>query len=109
MAKYMYLFIGGNVPDELREENGKDWMNWLEKLSSTGKMVEMGAPLDAGVVIESADSAPREFSWENDSGVGGYTIVEADSSSEAHKLLEGCPQLDPRFGGTVEIRPIMDM
>jgi len=105
----MYLFRGGNVPDELREQNGKDWMNWLQALGSTGKMIEMGAPLDSGVVIDSADSAPREFSWENDSGVGGYTIIEADSTGEAHKLLEGCPQLDKRFGGKVEIRPIAEM
>jgi hypothetical protein len=39
--------------------------------------------------------------------LGGYYLVEADSIDEAAKLAEQIPSA--RFGGSVEVRPIVEM
>ena len=109
MSKFVYLFKGGNVPTELREQNMKDWMSWLGKLQAEGVLADMGAPLDTGVVLHN-DGTAHDFTWENDSCIGGFSVIEVSDIETAKGLLEGCPQLDPQYGdGSVEVRPMMDV
>lgn len=108
MAKFLYLYRGGNVPEDLRDQNMKDWMGWIESLQKSGKLVDVGAPLDEGRVIKN-DGSSEAFKWDGaNSGVGGWSVVEVSDIDEAVSLTKGCPQLDPKYGdGSIEVRPII--
>ncbi len=109
MAKYVFLFRGGNVPNELREKNMNDWAGWIKDMRDKDALADVGAPLNEGRVVESNGST-HDFSWEDDSGVGGYSVVNASSLDEAVALTEGCPQLAQEYGGgSIEVREFIEV
>lgn len=109
MAKFVYLYRGGNVPEDLRAKNMDDWSAWIKDMSDKDAMVDIGAPMAGGKVV-SLSNGTRDFSWESDSGVGGYSVVKAASLDEAVTLTEGCPQLAEEYGaGTIEVREFIEV
>ena len=109
MSKFAMLFIGGTIPEDKREQNMNDWMEWHGKLQSSGSVVDAGAPFGNKSKVVSANGA-KDYDWDKDSNVGGYLVVEAADVDVAVKLTEGCPGLDPVYGdGLVEVREIIQM
>lgn len=105
MTKFAYLFVGGLVKDDEREQNMKDWTNWIGKLGQ--KLVD-GAPFgDKSKRLDSPDDV-KTYDWKKHSNVGGYCIVETTDLNEAVELVKDCPQF--AYGnGSVEVREIMAM
>ena len=108
MAKFVFLYKGGNVPDELREKNNDDWETWIKEMSDRDAFVDIGAPLDGGQVV--SPSGTKTFNWESDSGISGYSVVKAGNMDEAVALTEGCPQLAEEYGGgSIEVREYIEV
>lgn len=95
MAKYVYVYAGGQMAEtpEAQEQAMQSWGAWFGTLG--GAVTDMGNPFGASVTVKAggAEGGPG--------GAGGYSIVEADSLTDAAAKAKGCPVLDG--GGTVEV------
>jgi YCII-related domain len=90
MGKYVYVYKGGSMPET--EEEGKAvmeaWMSWLGGLGDS--VVDVGNPFGASSAVGGSAS-----------GLGGYSIINADSLDDAVSKADGCPIL--AAGGAVEV------
>lgn len=110
MEKFALLYIGGNIPEDLTEENNVAWGDWLESLGEKGVLVDGGAPFGSeDKVVYSVDKV-RDFDWDKDSGVSGYTIIQAEDMDAAVDIAMSCPQLPEKYGdGVVEVHKLAAM
>jgi len=97
MAKYVFLYKGGGMPES--EEEGKRlmaaWTGWLEGLGDSA--VDWGNPFGASTAVGGSAS-----------GITGYTIVDATSLDDAAGKAKGCPILNGGRG-TVEVYEALAM
>ncbi|HLK14586.1 MAG TPA: YciI family protein [Fimbriimonadaceae bacterium] len=111
MSEFLYLYRGSRPsgsPEEMQQVMQK-WMNWLSELGSKGHLKAPGHPLEqSGKVVTGKARVVTDGPFAEKDVVGGYSIVEAKSIEEATELANGCPIFD-FAGGTVEVRPIMQM
>jgi len=96
MAKFVYVYTGGQMAEtpQAQEQAMQAWGAWFGTLGDS--VADMGNPFGNSATVSSdgvADGAA--------SGAGGYSIVSADSLSDAAAKAKGCPVLSS--GGTVEI------
>lgn len=93
-------------PEEFQAEL-KLWENWIGGIAAQGKLVGSEA-LDYNGKVLHADGTITDGPFtEVKEIIGGYTTIKAADFSEALQLAQGCPVFVS--GGTVEIRPIMDL
>ena len=104
MAKYLFTYHGGGVP-ESEEEGAKvmaAWETWMGTLGSA--LVEPGNPVGpSATVAADGTTAPSNGA----DTVTGYSIVEAGDLDAALALAMGCPIRDA--GGSVEVGEIVPM
>jgi hypothetical protein len=100
MPKYMVLYRSSvtmremaNMSDEDAQAGMALWMQWATN-AGTG-LVDMGAPLGRVSVV--GDSA------EISNGITGFSILEADSTDAATKLLDGHPHLHSPGNPSIEV------
>lgn len=113
MAKYMYLFRGGDSrresqsPEEMQAHMQK-WGVWMKGLAEKGILVD-GLPLGKeGKVVSGEKKVVTDGPFaEGKEIVGGYLIVNADSLDNAVEISHGCPLFE--HDGQVEVREIMSM
>jgi hypothetical protein len=95
VGRYLFAYRGSAVsmsPQE-REASMAAWAAWFRSLG--GAVLDMGAPFGASAsVSQSSDGAAA-------GGLGGYSIVSADSLAAASELARGCPVL--AGGGSVDV------
>jgi len=91
MAKFLYLYTGGNPPADAAEGQKvmQAWMAYFGRMGS--RIVDGGAPLGAR---QSVAGAPA-------SAASGYSLIEAGDLAEAVKLTDGHPHL--ASGGAIEV------
>ena len=98
MAKYVYLYKGGGMPET--EEEGKRvmeaWTAWFGALG--GAVVDMGNPFGASASTNGNGT----------SGITGYSIVDAADLAAAVDMSKGCPILASPAGG-VEVYEALSM
>ena len=112
MAKYMYLFRGGDdgmaaLSPEEKEAHMQAWGAWMGELAQGGTLVD-GLPLaregkrvtGGNVVTDGPYAEGKEV-------VGGYVVVNAGGLDEAVELSKKCPIFEN--GGQIEVREILDM
>jgi hypothetical protein len=91
MAKFVYIYTGGSVPES--EEEGKKvmqaWMDWLGGMGD--HVTDVGNPFGASKSVNGGATL----------GASGYSIVDAGSLDEATTHAKGCPVL--AGGGNVEV------
>ncbi len=92
-------------PDQARE-SGDKWHSWAQALNASGCLVT-GAQLQPGGLCVTPDQTVVDGTFGNDHVMGGYFVVRASSLADASELAQGCPVL--QNGGTVEVRPIIDV
>jgi hypothetical protein len=104
MAKYLYVYHGGDAMPQSKEEIDKvmqAWGGWFGSLGASlvdgGNPVGKSTTVKNGSVIANGGANP----------VSGYSIVEASSVEDAAAKARGCPLL--AHGGSVEIAEIMPM
>jgi len=109
MAKFVYLYIGGVVPPEKRDQNMKDWGEWTRAIAESGHYKD-GAPFGNVGNSMHSDGLVTPYDWKKDSNVTGFSLIEAEDHEEAMQLAKDCPQLNPEYGeGTLEVREWVSM
>ena len=102
MAKYVYLYSGGSMP-ETEAEQAQVMQAWSDWLGAAGdKLVDGGAPLGQKKSI-----APDGAVSDGGGAITGYSIVEAETIDDAITFAKGCPHL--AAGGTVEVSEAVEM
>ena len=83
-------------------------MNWLKELGARGHVKAPGHPLErTGKLVSGRSKSVTDGPFVEKDMVGGYTLIEAKDLAHATELSMGCPIFDN--GGTVEVRPIIQM
>jgi hypothetical protein len=97
MAKFVYIYTGGGMPDS--EEEGKRSMEaWQAFLGGFGdKLVDMGAPFGASQAVNGNGALKAS----------GYSVVTADSLADAVEPAKDCPIFER--GGNVEVYETIEM
>jgi hypothetical protein len=103
MAKYLYVYHGGSMPQSKEEGERvmQAWMGWFGQLGAS--VVDGGNPVGKSTTVKNG-------SVEKNGGanpVGGYSIIEASSTEDAVAKAKGCPILVA--GGSVEVAEILPM
>jgi hypothetical protein len=99
MGKYMILYRSSMSPQEQmgtpeQAQAGMEaWMNWAGNAGPA--LIDMGSPL--GTVATAGAAGDTGV------GVGGYSVLEADSPDAVKKLLDGHPHLSAPGGSFIEI------
>jgi len=103
MAKYVYLYTGGEMAQtpEAQQQVMQAWMAWFGELGEA--IIDGGNPFGGANSVLADGSVTGKAS----SGVGGYTLINADSLDDATTLAKGCPQL--AAGGAVEVHEALEM
>ena len=102
MAKFLYLYSGGQMAEtpEAQEEAMQVWTAWFGGLGDS--VVDIGNPFAASSTVTTG--GPTEGAT---SKLGGYSIINAESLTEAAKKADGCPVL--QSGGSVEVYEALPM
>jgi hypothetical protein len=112
MSEFVYLYRGGQQmpgsPEQAQQQMQK-WMGWLKDLTARGHIKDPGHPLEStGKIVAGKPKIVTDGPFaEAKDMIGGYTIVHAADLTHAAELTIGCPIFE--VGGTVEVRPIMQM
>jgi hypothetical protein len=103
MAKYAYIYTGGRMAEtpEARQQAVQAWGAWFGELGEA--LIEGGNPFAASATVRADGSVTGSGA----SGIGGYSLVSADSLEAATTLAKGCPVLGD--GGTVEVYEAVEM
>ena len=113
MKEFLFVFrndyksIPTGSPEELQALT-KKWMDWVGGIAAQNKLVDRGNRLGSdGKVVKGNNVITDGPYMETKELIGGYTIVKANSYTEAVELAKGCPILV--LGGNVEVREINPM
>lgn len=103
MAQYIITYLGGDQPStpEEGQEHFAKYKKWLSNLGDA--MVSPANPLKATHTIK----ADGSISAGGNTGMSGYTIIEADSIEAALEMSQTCPFLE--INGTLEVSELMTM
>jgi len=115
MAEYILLYR--NTTEARREtmgspekaqQNMKKWRAWFDEMGRQGQLKAIGQPLEeAGKVVGKKKTITDGPYAETKDLVGGYSLIEAPNLDEAARIASGCPIIEN--GGSVEVRPVMQM
>ena len=99
MANYVFLFVGGWMPEgeDDREKVMAEWRKWFEEMGDA--VVDPGGPLGQAAGVSSGGGEAAD--------VNGYTVVKADGIEAAKGLAKNSPHLDA--GGTVSVHEILEI
>ena len=114
MKEFLLIFRRDITTNELQpspeqmQAMMKNWQDWLGSIAAQNKLVAAGNSLaPAGKVVKTGNVITDGPYVETKEGVGGYSIIKADSIEEAAELSKGCPILAMK--GNVEVREIIAM
>lgn len=103
MAKYIIIYLGGNLPSS-PEEGQRHFEKYRMWLSSLGDAVISPAnPLKATSVVNPDGTVTAGST----TAMSGFTIIEANSQEAALEMAKSCPFLE--IGGTLEVSELIQM
>ena len=100
MAKYLVLYrskvsaaeqMEGASPEDA-QAGMEAWMQWAGKVGDA--MVDMGSPLQTVATVGGSDDSAY---------IGGFSILEADSTEAAKALVDGHPHLMSPGDPSIEV------
>ncbi|HET9777930.1 MAG TPA: hypothetical protein VFP81_01465 [Propionibacteriaceae bacterium] len=102
MAKFVYLYSGGQIAEtpEAQEESMQLWTSWFGSIGES--LVDMGNPFSVGSTVTAGGASDGGASK-----LSGYSIVNAESLTEAASKAGGCPVL--QSGGSIEVYEALPM
>jgi hypothetical protein len=98
MANYLLAYKGGGAMPETEDERQAlmaAWGGWFENLGEA--VVDPGNPFGPSKAV-AGDGSVRDG---NDSGLTGYSVLNAGDLGAATEMAKGCPLLGN--GGSVEV------
>lgn len=94
-------------PKEM-EELAHAHMAWTEKLAESGHLISGDGLHENGILISGKDAIVKDGPYmESKEVIGGYYLLQAENMEIMVELAKECPC--HIWGGTTEIRPILDM
>jgi hypothetical protein len=113
--KYVILLLNTEAAGNITEEEGRAWYGevgaWYEKNGGgSGKLVESGYQLQPGATAKTvrAGGVTDGPFMETKEALGGYSVLETDTITEAVEIAKTWPGVD-RGWMTVEVRPVVEM
>ncbi len=105
MAKFLLLFIGGDIPEDKKVQSVTDRLTWMNDLKEEGKFID-GSPLMPSGKVIADETLVTDFTHD-DNSINGYAIIEADSIDNVTSLAQTAPQVMPEYGcAKAEVRPL---
>ena len=104
MAKFIFVYHGGTMP-ESAEEGAKvmaDWQAWLGSMGVA--VVDGGNPVGMSSTVHSNGSVTSDG---GSNPASGYSLVSAAGIEQALEMAKGCPIL--KADGSVEVAEAMEM
>lgn len=102
MAKYLFVYIGGDEPTS--EDEGKAvmeaWTSWFAGMGEAA--ADPGNPTGTSAAVAADGSVGAATS-----GVSGYSVISADSLDAAVAIAKGCPHL--AANGRIEVLETFDV
>ena len=97
MAKYLFAYGNGSMPETEAEQQAvmAAWMTWFGELGEA--VVDGGNPFGPSASVATDGTVSQGAP----SGLGGYSVISADSLDAAVAMAKGCPNLDS--GGRVDV------
>jgi hypothetical protein len=102
-------WMEGKSPEEI-QRSMQAWGDWFKRLEASGNLRNPGAALEKGGAVltrngqgfhtDTAMSEVKEL-------IGGYSVIQAKSLSDATELAQGSPFLQNNPRGQILVRPIM--
>ena len=90
------------------EELGNAHFAWANKLAESGHLISGDGLHEDGVLIAGKDSVVKDGPYlESKEVIGGYYLLQATNLNTIVEIAKECPC--HLWGGTTEIRPVMDM
>ncbi len=118
MADFLLIYQGGDpnwaenrTQDEI-QATMQQWGAWFKELEASGNLRNPGAALAPGgaVVSRNDDDIRTDTAMsEVKELIGGYSIIAADSVSEASDIAKGSPFLANNPNGSVLVRPVLQV
>lgn len=102
-------WMDGKTPEQI-QQSMQAWGDWFKRLEQSGHLRNPGAALGKGgaVLTKNGHGFHTDTSMsEVKELVGGYSVIQAKSLSEATELAKGAPFLQNNPGGRVLVRPIL--
>jgi hypothetical protein len=113
MKKFLLLLhddmdqISALSPKQM-EDLIKAHMDWASKLADKGHLISGDGLQEQSVTISGKDCVIKDGPFiESKEMIGGYYLLQADDLQAVIEIAKECPT--HFYGGTTEIRPIMDM
>jgi hypothetical protein len=113
MKKFLLLLhediekMGALSPKEM-EELGNSHIAWANKLAEAGHLISGDSLHENGVLISGKDGVIKDGPFlESKELIGGYYLLKANDLDTIVEIAKTCPC--HLWGGTTEIRPIMNM
>jgi hypothetical protein len=108
MGKYLFLFIGGNIPESKFEQSVTDRLHWMKQLKDQGKFID-GSPLSPVGKVTVNQHSSKDYVHDQNS-VNGFAIVSANDVQEAVTIAMDAPQVRVEYGNAhVEIRQLQQL
>ena len=113
MSKFLVLYRGGDGSKLTPKQNStlmQKWGQYMEKLGKAGALVD-GAAVQSSAAVQivgKAKTIKEKRAGNHASFVGGYCILQGQSSKGIQRLSKTCPHLT-LMDGTIEIIPLMEM
>lgn len=113
MKEFLLVFrrnpdVDMQMSPEQMQSISKPWQDWMGSIAARNRLSSPGNRLATDGRVVSPDKVVTNGPYvEMKETIGGYTIIRAASLDEAAELAKDCPILST--GGTVEVRPIMEM
>ena len=100
MPKYLVLYRSSTSPQDQMADMSPEqaqagmelWMNWAGKAG--GSLVDLGSPLQSVATVGGKAT---------DSGIAGFSVLEADSQDAVTKLLEDHPHFHTPGDNAIEV------
>ena len=110
MAKFMFVYRGGDDSERSPEEMQQSmqvWMDWIENGTKAGWILDGGDALKPGGRIVGPDQSVTDGPFtESKELVGGYSMIEAADYDAAVEYAKTSPMIS-QHKGTVEVRELM--
>ena len=111
--KYVILLLNTDAARNMSEAEGQQWYAeigaWYEKGGGgSGKLVETGYQLAPTAKTVRASGVTDGPFMETKEALGGYSVLETETISEAVEIAGTWPGVDKGWM-TVEVRPVVEM
>jgi len=94
--------------NEVVQANIKKWQEYMGGLAKSGKLVGGYRPAGEGLTISGTGKSLKSTPYISDGElVSSVLIINAESMDAAKEIADKCPVFE--FGGSVEVRSVMNM